>query len=622
VVSEVAKPSVIAIEPELVSVTEKEIVIKLKDYAIFIKKSKKHVAVSIWSYENGKLVSQRYELSSPWDVSRIEDEEIRNVVEFYLSNWDYFVEKQKAEIVLKARVKVLPSKISDKEVLSYDLAKMLIEKFSAVGVFYETPRGKSLAGVFCYDNGVYRTCEDWLKSRYTEFLEQIQQYRVSKGVVDDVVKNRIVALNSITVSIESAKPIVAFENGLFDWEQFILSGDIEKSVKPFDKSVFVLHKIPHKLDVEIAKKCRVGLEKYIPPRSCEELLAILSTLSPKAFGLLKSWAWYEGVQEDLLKSRVCFLLEMIGRAMLPGYRLFGDVVFKDIFVLLGPTNSGKTTFLVSFLGDTVLGARNYAVSKLSSFTTDDDEDIRRLFGGLFNVLAVFLPDVSKNERVRNWSYLRSVSGGDPVEARRLKENFFWYYPAYKIYIASNDPPPIFESGEAKEALLNRFKVMEFKHVFAPGSLQFSTYLSEEDVEAVVVCSLYAVRLAYHRKGYSYTGVRDVEDVWLRYSEPVYRVVMEMVERGILALSPTLEISSDDFYNTVIDYVKNEARSKLGEDVDEEDVAEEVGKAMPRDQASFTKKMKELLKRYGVKVVNRSGKRVFKGIGVARRERLL
>ena len=621
---EVAKPKVVDVSAEVVGISEKELSIRVKNYAIFLKRGR-NLQISIWCRDDeGKLsLLMRTSVKDPWDVSNlaIEDEELKEVISYYIANWDWFLEQQKAEIILKGNIKVIPSRVNDKEVLAYELAKEFINRFGAVGVYLESARGKTLAGVFCYEGGVYRVCEDWLKTQYIQFLEKPQQYRITKSVIDEVVMNRIPALNSIVVSSETVKPLIAFENGVFDWEVFIISGDVEKSIKPFDKSLFITHKIPHRIS-NFPKDVRSGLEKYIPPKDVREILTILRNVSPNAYNLLRSWAWFEGISEQLLTSRIGFLLEMIGRALLPGYRLFGDVVFKDIFVLLGPTNTGKTTFLISLLGNTILGERNYAVSKLSSFTTNDDEDIRRLFGSLFNVLAVFLPDISKREDVRNWSYIRSVSGGDPVEARRLRENMFWYYPAFKIYMASNDPPKISESGEAKKALLTRFKVIEFKNVFKNGELNLKNYLKDEDVEAIIICSLYAIRLVYYRKSYSDTGVIDVEDVWLRYSEPTYKVVMEMIEKGILALDPTLEMESGDLYRMVLDYLNEKVRKELGEDVDDEDVREAISKELPGDQTTFTKKIKELFGKYGVKTVSRHHKTVFKGLGIPRQYKLL
>jgi len=631
---EVARPRAIVNTNVEIDYSPRKLVVRDKGrrWAAIVERRGKKLSVDVWvRRQDGELeeVDIR-ELGNPLELlgldlskvkelrSDLEPEEVRSGIGLALANWDKEIRRQEAQIAL-SDISVIPDRVTDKEVLAYEIARVFIERFGAVGVYFETPRGKSLAGVLCYEGGVYSVCEDWLKSQYAQFLEKPQQHRVTKSVIEEAVKYKVPALNSVVVSYGASKPLIAFENGIFDWEVFIVTGDIDKALRPFDRSLFVMHKIPHRLSSSVLKEARLGLEKYVPPKDVSEVLFILRSASPKAYELLRSWAWYEGVSEQLLVSRVGFLLEMVGRALLPGYRLFGDIVFKDIFVLLGPTNSGKSTFLISLLGNTILGERNYATSKISSLTTNDDEDIRRLFGTLFNVLAVFLPDISKNEVVRNWSYIRSLSGGDPVEARRLRENIFWYYPAYKIYMASNDPPNISEGGEAKNALLSRFKVIEFKNVFTNGELNLRSYLREEDVEVIILCSLYALRLAYQRKGYSPTGVVDVEDVWLRYSEPAYRLVMEMVERGILALDPTLEISSGDLYNAVNEYAREKARRELGGEVDEEDVREVVGGSLPGDQAAFTKKMKSLLARYGVKVVKRGNVRVFKGIGFRRGE---
>lgn len=611
----IAKPKVIDVSADVVGISSKEMNVRFKNCVIFLEKGRSGLKLSVWCDEEGKLTPLvRTQINDLWGVDGLDlENDVKDVIKYYVSNWEWLLEQKKAEILLRGNIKVLPSVPSDKETLAYELARKFIDSFGAVGVYYETSRGKSLAGIFCYENGTYSTCEEWLKSQYIKDLEKTQQLRATKAVLDEAL-NKVVALNSTTVSYENVRPLVAFENGVFDWEVFMETGDLSKSFKPFDKSLFILHKIPYTLD-DVLKNVRSGLEKYIPPKTADEVLLILKQLSPKSYELLRSWAYFKDVSNELLNSRMEFLLEMIGRALLPGYRLYDSIVLKDIFVLLGPPNSGKSTFLISLLGDMILGSRNYAISKISSLTTDNAEDIRRLFGSLYNVLAVFLPDVSKRERVYNWSYVRSVSGGDPVEARRLKENIFWYYPAYKFYMSSNDPPRISEEGSAKEALLSRFKVMEFKNVFKGQEINLKSYLSEEDVKTLILCSLYAIRIAYHRNRYSHTGVFNIEDLWERYTEPSYKLVMELIERGQLQLNPALEITSGDLYQLVSDYARKKAKEELGEEADAEEMQIKINSLLPGDQPSFTRKMKERLKRFGVTTSNNSGITVFKGIGV-------
>jgi Predicted ATPase len=596
------------IVPELIAIDEKRIVLRIKEkgLVLFIKKEKSGYIVDVWT-QGSSLKLDKYILdSSLVGLQGIPDPDLQSIIAHYISNWDLFLEGKIAEVLLSDSLAVIPRRPTDKEILAYELAKRLVEERGATALYVEVSRGKSLVGIFCYDRGHYYACEDEITTFIKRYLHEMQMLRVGKDVIDNVIKVKIPALNPVFVR-ESQRPLIAFENGLFDWEEFIMYGDLERALRPFDKSVVVLHKIPHSLNIDMVKQVRQGLEKYIPPRSCRELLEVLRAMSQRVYELVKSWAWYDGVTPELLESRMCFILQMIGRALFPGYRLFGSIMFKDIFVLLGPTNSGKTTFLVNFMGEQILGKRNYSVVALSSLAHYDPEDVRRACGSLFNVLAVLMPDVSRRQRVYDWSLVRTISGGDPVEARRLRENIFWYYPAYKIYMASNDPPEIREEGEARRALLNRIKAIEFKNRFK-GDLNLEQFLKEEDREAVIIASIYALRIAYYQ-GYAFTGVSDIEDLWLRYSVPVYRWVMEMVEKGLLKLDPSLSISSDDLYQLVIDYVREEVKKSERLAPDEEP---EVG--IP-DQRSFTVKLKQHLARFGVKTINKHGKRYFKSIGV-------
>lgn len=598
------------IVPELVAIDEKRIVLRIKEkeLVLFIKKTKSGYAVNVWS-GGSSLKLDKYMLDPALaGLQLIPDLDLQTVIAYYISNWDLFLEGRIAEILLSDSLPVIPQRPTDKEVLAYELAKRLVEEKGSAALYIESSRGKSLVGVYCYEGGVYVACEDEVKSFIKGFLHDSQFLRVSQEVVNDIIKVKMPALNPVFVR-ENQRLLIAFENGLYDWEKFIASGQIEEALRTFDKSIVVLHKIPHSLNIDMVKHVRRGLEKYIPPRSCHELLEVLRAMSQRVYELVKSWAWYDGITPELLESRMCFILQMVGRALFPGYRLFGSVMFKDIFVLLGPTNSGKTTFLVNFMGEQILGKRNYSVTTLSSLTHYDPEDVRRACGSLFNVLAVLMPDITRRQRVYDWSIIRSISGGDAVEARRLRENIFWYYPAWKVYMASNDPPEIRESGEAHKALLGRLKVIEFRNRFEVGGLNLDQYLKEEDREATIIAAVYSLYLLYHQ-GYAHTGVIDVEDVWLRYAVPVYRWVMEMVEKGLLKFDPVLSVSTDDLYQLVIDYIREETKKREGLGPDEE--PEDLG--IP-DQRTFTIKLKQHLARHGVKVVNKHGKRYFKGIGV-------
>jgi hypothetical protein len=486
----------------------------------------------------------------------------------------------------------------------------------AVGVFYKTSGGVSYAGVYCYSGGVYVPCEDMVLKEYRKFLTPSQQLKVSRSVLEEVLEHTLPSKYNRVIDLESLRPMIAFEDGIFDWEIFIESGDIKKALKPFNPEYFVTHKIPHSLDYDSIRRELRGLVKYIPPETCKDMLEILKNLSPKAYNYLYTFAWYPIASENLVVSRICFLLEMIGRMMIPGYRLFGRLAFKDLFVILGPPNTGKTTFALNFMGEAILGKENIFIAELSRITSNDAEEVERLFGVAEHALALIIPDVDKRQRVGTWSHIRNVSGGGAVEARRLRENPYWYYPPFKIVIDANDPPQLIAEGYGRDALISRMRVIEFLNKNFK-SMAASISLKEEDTRAIIFLSLYAVRRVYIQDSYSFTGVVDPEQVWRRYSEPPYAVLLEMISSGILELDPTFTIESKELYRLMVEYVKAKAVAELGEDATEDDIQKYVNKYLPfKDQREFTSWADGVLVKMGVRISKKSP-RVYHGIGVGK-----
>ncbi len=624
---EVARPSIIDVSAEVEAITRREMKIRVGDYVVFLKRMGRKTGFWVWGRGEGTdVVLYGYgSFTDPREISMYElDDNVRKIIEFYAANWEYFLMKREAEIMLYGRIKVVPREATDKELLAMEIAKRLIEDHD-VG-FLKLKMGGSLSslGIHCYEEGVWRECRDRVKTLIRGYLENMQALRTTKTVVDEILNNKIELLASRILE-PTHTPLIAFENGVFNWEKFLETGSPLDALTGFDKNLYVFHKIPHQLNTGLVKELREGLETYLeidtPPTTFRQIVALLQALSPKAYKLLESWAWFEDITPELLESRIAFLLEMIGRAMLPGYRVFGAIVFKDIFALLGPPNSGKSTFLLKLLGDLVLGRENYAATRLRYLGSANEETLWRTLGKLYNKLAVIAADVGRRDRVSDWSIIRSIAGGDIVTGRRLYGNPFDYYPAYKLYIGSNDPPKIKEEGEARKALLKRFKVIEFKNTFEEKEFRLDSLLAEQDIEALIICSLYALRLAYHRGSYSYTGIMDVEDALERYSNPSYALVMELVEKGRLKMDKDLKIKSADLYNLVIEYAEKKAKQELGEEAEEEEEEKpSITEKIP-DPTQFTKELKASLARYGVKTRREKGYTFFVGLGEPRRQLL-
>jgi hypothetical protein len=565
-------------------------------------------------------------IKTPQDIEQLDiDDSIKVAVIDALAKWDADKQRRIQEyLAALGDVPVIPKNITDRDLLIEYIARAFVNRFGATAVYYEISGDTHFAGIQCYEDGVYRKCEARLKTLLRKILTESQAMKVTKRLWEEVI-DRISTISSVVRSPESLRPIIAFKNGLFDWERFLESGSIEYALRPFDRSIYAEHKIPHKLNIEIIKKARQGLEKYIPPRNCEELVTLLKALSPRAYELLASWASYPGIQEDLLKSRICFLLQFIGRMLFPGYRAFGTIAFKDFFVFLGPPNAGKSTFVFDFVGDAILGRENRQSVQLPALA-DDPENVRRVFFKFYNKLMVVIEmdvarDVKSTYAMRDFtralSYIISVSGGDPVEARKLREDMFEYYPAYKFVMISNEPPPIAVEGEGKRAFLVRAKIMEFKNRFKT-SKDFRLNLSEEDIETIIILSIYGLRLVWLNDGeYAYTGIKDPEDAWLRYSDPRYALLVYALEKGYIALDPHGFVDRDK----LVAVLREAAKEYLAERdpyLDDSELEAEASKLVPASQGGgFTKTYAPLLAKLGVEYDRSTGR--FKGIRIGRKE---
>ncbi|MEM4593394.1 MAG: hypothetical protein QW196_08350 [Sulfolobales archaeon] len=552
-----------------------------------------------------------YEIKNPLDILGLDlPQDIKSAVGLALSNWEKELKKVEAAIAFR-RVSYVPTTISDREALTYEIASTLVRDRGVTHVKLAIRGSYSDLGFRCYDGKRWSPCEDKLEEWIGEELHKLQIMKIRKTDVEDV-KTKIGLLN--TKVVESYRPLLSFDNCVLDVEKFIASGDLVRSTKAHSPDTYVFHYIPYRLDHDLVGEVRKGLEIYIPPDKPQDILKILKSLAPKVYEYLRSVTYFEGIDPQIHESRILFLIEMFGRGLLPGYSLFGSIigVFKNIFMLVGLANTGKSTLLEKFYGDLVLTKENYATVNLGALGSGEPDTQQREVGRLSDkdpLVAMHL-DLGKKVRIRDWSYIRQISGGDVVPARKLFKNAFDYSPSWKIYVSTNDPPPIHEEGPAKEALLSRFRVIEFRNVFKDTPIDVRNVFNERDIEVTLFASLYAIRLVYERGSYSFTGISDVEDLLNRYTYPGYRVVMEMVEAGRLKLDKNLRISSSDLYQECYAYI-NELKAGIPED----EVDEFERRYSLPDQATFTKELKKLLAKHSVKTVRDSNVTYFKGIGV-------
>lgn len=125
-----------------------------------------------------------------------------------------------------------------------------------------------------------------------------------------------------------------------------------------------------------------------------------------------------------------------------GYGISGDTRYECLFILYGKTTrNGKGTLcesVLKVLGSYGCTARPETISlKVNSNSSNPSEDIARLAG----VHTVNISEPSKG-LVLNAAQVKSMTGGDSINARFLHENSFDFSPQFKLYINSNYLPVI------------------------------------------------------------------------------------------------------------------------------------------------------------------------------------
>jgi putative DNA primase/helicase len=137
-----------------------------------------------------------------------------------------------------------------------------------------------------------------------------------------------------------------------------------------------------------------------------------------------------------------------------GLALSGDVSCQALWCHHGSGGNGKSTYLgalVNMLGDYAGPAPHdfLMIRQGSSHPTE----LARLYGKRL-VTAV---ECEGGRRLRE-SFVKMITGGDRVAARRMNEDFWDMEPTWHVHVTFNDPPTINVSfGASKPATHRRFK---------------------------------------------------------------------------------------------------------------------------------------------------------------------
>lgn len=138
-----------------------------------------------------------------------------------------------------------------------------------------------------------------------------------------------------------------------------------------------------------------------------------------------------------------------------GYSLTGDTGEKCMFILHGPKDTGKSTFVetMQMLLD------EYAI-KIQTQTLmwrrekQQSNDIAILKGARF----VHASEAEEHERLAE-AQIKEMTGGDTITCRFLHAEFFQFQPEFKLWLSTNHKP----KASNDEALWGRLKLIPFTY---------------------------------------------------------------------------------------------------------------------------------------------------------------
>jgi putative DNA primase/helicase len=137
-----------------------------------------------------------------------------------------------------------------------------------------------------------------------------------------------------------------------------------------------------------------------------------------------------------------------------GYALTGITTEHALFFGYGTGGNGKGTFLNTL--QAIMG--NYAATaEMDTFTASQGErhtaDVAMLRGAR-------LVTAQETEEGRRWaeSRIKALTGGDPITAHFMRQDYFTYVPQFKLFIAGNHKPGL---RNVDEAIRRRLHLIPF-----------------------------------------------------------------------------------------------------------------------------------------------------------------
>ena len=186
------------------------------------------------------------------------------------------------------------------------------------------------------------------------------------------------------------------------------------------------------------------------PANPDDCITKLTGIAPDAEANCPRWVQFIADATDGDPELIRYLQQFFG------YCLTGLTREHALLFIHGSGGNGKSVFLNTMAG--ILG--EYAqVAAMETFTASNSDrhptDLAMLRGAR-------MVCVSETQDGRAWaeSRIKQLTGGDPISARVMRQDFFTFLPQFKLVVVGNHKPSL---RNVDEAARRRFNIVLFEH---------------------------------------------------------------------------------------------------------------------------------------------------------------
>jgi len=153
-----------------------------------------------------------------------------------------------------------------------------------------------------------------------------------------------------------------------------------------------------------------------------------------------------------------------------GYALTGVTIEHALFFLYGTGSNGKGVLMNTVAG---IFADYHKTANQETFTVTSNEQHSTELAMLRGARLV---TVTETEAGKRWaeSRIKTLTGGDPINARFMRQDFFEFMPQFKLVISGNHKPGL---NSVNEAIRRRVNMLPFNVTI--GEAERDKHLSEK-----------------------------------------------------------------------------------------------------------------------------------------------